>query len=294
MGARRRSGAALAVLALAGGAAAFGMYLLAAQPQEGEPSGRCTAWLDDASATLTAEQAGNAALIAAASTRLGLPARGATIGLATAMQESSLVNLDYGDRDSIGLFQQRPSQGWGTVEEIMDPYYSADTFYRALVKVGGWQDMAVTVAAQTVQRSAFPDAYGNHETRARLWASALRGYSGAMAVDCDVAAGPGTTAAAFIDRVERDFGEGAYQVRSLRSPDGEVWLDVVPAATDDAGRDAFAAWAVAVAATESVEQVADGAAGWTRGAGLGEVEAPARPLGVAVRLLPVTPPVDSR
>ncbi|SEJ34195.1 hypothetical protein [Demequina mangrovi] len=289
MSARRRSVAALAILTLAGGAAVYGTYLLAVQPREGEPSGRCTASLDEASASLSAEQAGNAALIAASSSRLGLPARGATIGIATAMQESSLINIDYGDRDSIGLFQQRPSQGWGSIEQIMDPYYSADTFYTALAKVSGWQDMAVTVAAQTVQRSAFPDAYAKHEGMARLWASALRGHSGSLAVDCDVSAGPGTTAAAFVDRIDHDLGAGAYEVRALASTEDGLWLDVVPAGAERWRRDAFAAWAVAVAATESVEAVVDGTTGWERATGLGAVDAPGAPLGVAVRLLPVEP-----
>ncbi|WP_062302003.1 hypothetical protein [Demequina subtropica] len=283
----RRSIAALTVLTVAGGAAVYGMYVLAASPDRGEPSGSCTVALDGATATLTAEQAGNAALISAASARLGLPARGATIGIATAMQESSLVNIDYGDRDSIGLFQQRPSQGWGTVEQIMDPYYSADTFYAALVKVHGWQDMAVTVAAQTVQRSAFPDAYATREAGARLWASALRGYSGAVAVDCDVAAGPGTTAAAFVERLERDFGAGTYAVRPLTADDDAIWIDVVPVDGTQASRDAAAAWTVAVAGTESVEAVANRAEGWERGTGLTAVAAPASSLGVAVRLLPL-------
>ncbi|WP_062516650.1 hypothetical protein [Demequina gelatinilytica] len=286
----RRSLAALTVLSVAGGAAVYGMYTLAVHPDRGEPSGSCTVALDGATATLSAEQAGNAALISAASARLGLPARGATIGIATAMQESSLVNIDYGDRDSIGLFQQRPSQGWGSVEQIMDPYYSADTFYAALVKVRGWQDMEVTVAAQTVQRSAFPDAYATREAGARLWASALRGHSGAVAVDCDVAAGPGTTTAAFVERLERDFGDGAYAVRPLTSDEDAIWIDVVPADGTQAARDAVAAWAVAVAGTESVEAVANRADGWERGTGLTPVAAPASSLGVAVRLLPLTAP----
>ncbi|WP_062310809.1 hypothetical protein [Demequina rhizosphaerae] len=283
---RRRTVAAVTVLVVAGGAAVYGSYLFSERNAPTTASGRCTASLGDGASTLTAEQAGNAALIAAASARLGLPARGATIGIATAMQESSLVNIDYGDRDSIGLFQQRPSQGWGTVAEIMDPYYSTDTFYRALVKVDGWQDMAVTVAAQTVQRSAFPDAYANREAAARLWASALRGHSGSLAVDCDVEAGPGTTAAALVRRLDADFGDGAYEVRRLAATEDAIWLDVMPAGGDESQRDAVAAWLVAVAGAESVEAVVNGAAGWERGVGASKVRAPADVVGVAVQLLP--------
>ena len=289
MGARRTV-AALTVLAVATGGALYGLHLWSEGASRHHASGTCTATLGDGSTSLTAEQAGNAALISAASARLGLPARGATIGIATAMQESSLVNIDYGDRDSIGLFQQRPSQGWGTVAEIMDPYYSTDTFYAALAKVSGWQDMAVTVAAQTVQRSAFPDAYAQREPAARLWASALRGHSGPLAVTCDVDEGSGTTARAFAARVARDFGGGAYEVRILDPGPGEIWLDVVPTRDDAALSDAFAAWAVAVAATESVEAVANGDGGWERGVGISDVEPPLAPAGVAVRLTPLAAP----
>ncbi|WP_062465847.1 hypothetical protein [Demequina maris] len=283
---RRRTVAAVTVLVVAGGVAVYGSYLFSERNAPSTASGRCTASLGDASSTLTAEQAGNAALIAAASARLGLPARGATIGIATAMQESSLVNIDYGDRDSIGLFQQRPSQGWGTVEEIMDPYYSTDTFYRALVEVDGWQDMEVTVAAQTVQRSGFPEAYATREAGARLWASALRGHSGTLAVDCDVEPGAGTTAAALVRRLDADFGDGAYEVRRLATTEDAIWLDVMPAGGDASLRDAVAAWLVAVAGEESVEAVVNGDAAWERGVGASDIDAPADTVGVAVRLLP--------
>ena len=285
MGERRRSGAAIAVLVLAGAAAVYGSHLWSERAAPPPPSGECTATHDTATHTLDAEQAHNAALIAAASARLGMPARAATIGIATALQESSLRNIDYGDRDSVGLFQQRPSQGWGTVAEILDPYYSTDTFYRALARVDGWQDMEVTVAAQTVQRSAFPDAYATREAAARLWASALRGYSGALTVDCDVSAGGGTTARAFADRVATDFGPGVYDVRVLRTGGEELWVDVV--ARDDAGAASLAAWAVAVAGQESVESVVNGGAAWERGRGMVDAEAPEGATGVAVRLAPL-------
>ena len=107
----------------------------------------------------------------------GLPARAATIALATALQESKLRNLDYGDRDSLGLFQQRPCQGWGTEEQILDPVYATNRFYDALVKIDGYQDMPITEVAQEVQRSAFPEAYAEHEQEGRLLASRLTGHS---------------------------------------------------------------------------------------------------------------------
>ena len=106
-----------------------------------------------------------------------MPARAATIALATAYQESKLYNIESGDRDSLGLFQQRPSQGWGSQEQILDPYYATNAFYDALAEVDGYETMPVTEAAQEVQRSAYPDAYADHEADARVLASALTGNS---------------------------------------------------------------------------------------------------------------------
>jgi hypothetical protein len=126
---------------------------------------------------LSLEQARNAATISAVAVRRGLPARAASIALATAFQESKLRNLDHGDRDSLGIFQQRPSQGWGTAEQIRDPYYAANKFYDELEKIDGYQRMRITVAAQKVQRSGFPEAYEDHATDARALASALTGNS---------------------------------------------------------------------------------------------------------------------
>jgi len=137
----------------------------------------CTATVDGHNVTLDVEQAEHAGLIAATAVARGLPARAASIALATAYQESDLRNLESGDRDSLGLFQQRPSQGWGEPEEILDPVYATNAFYDALVKIDGYESMAITVAAQAVQRSAFPEAYADHEQDARVLASALTGNS---------------------------------------------------------------------------------------------------------------------
>ncbi len=135
----------------------------------------CTAEVDGLVVDLTLEQAENAALITAIAMQRGLPARAASIALATAYQESEIVNIEHGDRDSVGLFQQRPSQGWGTVEQILDPVYSTNAFYDGLVQVEGYEAMEITVAAQAVQRSAYPDAYADHEADGRALASALTG-----------------------------------------------------------------------------------------------------------------------
>ncbi len=130
----------------------------------------------------TPEQAGNAATISAVAVRRGLAPRAVTIAIATAMQESKLRNLRYGDRDSIGLFQQRPSQGWGTVEQILDPVYASNAFYDKLVKVKDYLTRPLTEVAQDVQRSGAPTAYARHEDQAQALAAALTGSAPATLV----------------------------------------------------------------------------------------------------------------
>ncbi|KUN73999.1 heavy metal transporter [Streptomyces canus] len=165
----------------------------------------------------TPEQAVNAATITAVGTGRGLPERAVAIALATALQESGLRNIQHGDRDSLGLFQQRPSQGWGTPREILDPTYAAGEFYKHLVKVRGYQDLPLTVAAQRVQRSGYPEAYAKHEPDATLLAAALTGTSAAT-LTCDgrqdpaqaaqaTATGPDAVRSALV----RDFGRDALE-----------------------------------------------------------------------------------
>ena len=119
---------------------------------------------------LNAEQTANAKAIIAATKKAGLPQRAAVISIATSLQESKLENLghlgDANDHDSLGLFQQRPSSGWGTPEQITDPQYATLAFEKGLKQVDGWQDMPLTEAAQTVQVSAYPDAYAKWERQA--------------------------------------------------------------------------------------------------------------------------------
>ena len=127
--------------------------------------------------TLTPEQSRMASIIVAASYEADLPERAATIALATAYQESGIRNLDYGDRDSLGLFQQRPDPrfDWGTAEEIMDPWYSSLRFYEELVKFEGWEKADINDQAQKVQRSGHPEAYRKHVPNATALAAAARG-----------------------------------------------------------------------------------------------------------------------
>lgn len=121
------------------------------------------------------EQIDNAAIIIAVGKQQGVPPQGWVVAVATAMQESGLRNLNHGDRDSLGLFQQRPSQNWGSPEQVTDPTYAASRFYERLVTVPDWQGLPVTEAAQAVQASRFPDAYARREPDARRLVNHLAG-----------------------------------------------------------------------------------------------------------------------
>lgn len=117
----------------------------------------------------TTEQAANARIIVTIGAERRVPVPGQVIAMAAALQESHLRNLRGGDRDSVGLFQQRPSQGWGTPRQLADPAYQTRKFYDKLLTVHGWQKMRLTDAAQAVQGSAYPGAYAKHaSTAARL------------------------------------------------------------------------------------------------------------------------------
>lgn len=129
---------------------------------------------------LTNEMDRNARIIVSTGRSLGVSNRGIVIALATAMQESGLRNIDYGHLDSVGLFQQRPSVGWGTARQLTDPKYASLLFFggpssphrfvvRGLLDVPGWQKMSVTEAAQAVQVSAFPQAYAQWQNSAEFW-----------------------------------------------------------------------------------------------------------------------------
>ena len=180
----RRSLTILVALVLAG----LGVYIASAVLNRSDAPvvEGCTAIANGNKESLATDQPANASLITAIAVRRGLPARAATIAIATSMQEAKLRNNNYGDHagpDSRGLFQQRPSQGWGTEEQLMDPVYATNAFYDALVKVPGYETLTITEAAQKVQRSAYPEAYSQHEDLGRAYASALTGNSHAS-LDC--------------------------------------------------------------------------------------------------------------
>ncbi|MFG2778693.1 heavy metal transporter [Streptomyces prunicolor] len=180
----------------------------------GGPGCKVVSGKDDGQAyEFSQEQTMNAATIAAVGTGRGMPERAVTIALATALQESQLVNIQHGDLDSLGLFQQRPSQGWGTKKEILDPTYAAGVFYEHLSKVDDYQQLPLTVAAQRVQRSGYPEAYAKHEPEATLLSAALTGQAAAT-LTCQglpdttqTAVGPDAVRAALV----RDFGRTALK-----------------------------------------------------------------------------------
>jgi hypothetical protein len=155
---------------------------------------------------LTPEQRTNAATIIGVAKQMGAPPRAWLVALATAMQESTLRNLDYGDRDSLGLFQQRPSQGWGTPGQVTDPVYSTTIFLQRLMALPGWETLPVTVAAQTVQRSAFPDAYAKWEGLASQLVSQLAGVVNPIA-SCGTAVLATGVAAAAISFALHEVGK---------------------------------------------------------------------------------------
>lgn len=203
---------------------------------------------------LTTEQAHIASVIGAVSLERRLPARAAVIATATAMQESKLRNLDHGDRDSLGVFQQRPSQGWGTPAQLQDPVYATREFYDHLVKVKGYLDRPLTEVAQDVQKSGFPDAYAKHEEDAQVIAGAFTGDAPFTAT-CRLDPPSGTTSAGQIAAEINDlFGTRA------RGADGAVTVNTSSAR----GAAAIASWGVANAARHGITSVSSNGHTWTR------------------------------
>ncbi|MCX4388909.1 hypothetical protein OG777_18490 [Micromonospora peucetia] len=210
----------------------------------------------DGRVVLDADQMANAATIAAIGIQRKMPDQAVVVALATAYQESGLRNLAGGDRDSVGLFQQRPSQGWGTPEQIRDPRYAARKFYTALKKVRGWEQMRVTDAAQKVQRSAFPEAYEKWADESEVLTRALVGHA-TGAVACTVGRDPvmrGEAAASALTRgLALDWGlAGVADLTGL----------TVPAADERRGW-RYAHWLVSHAQDHGVKRVRFGDLEWT-------------------------------
>jgi hypothetical protein len=210
--------------------------------------------------TVDLEQMANAATITAVGVRRKVPERGIVVALATAYQESHLFNVSGGDRDSIGLFQQRPSQGWGTPIQIADPRYAAGRFYTALLRVHNWQTLSLTKAAQAVQHSALPDAYARWEDEATIMANALLGNAPA-AVACTVLGKPAASGVRAVDGVmsylRKDWGT---LVKEVAAPSPGT---VAVAATDSRAGWRFAHWLVAHASDSGIVRVAYANKQWT-------------------------------
>ncbi|MCX4674488.1 hypothetical protein OG413_03985 [Streptomyces sp. NBC_01433] len=230
---------------------------------------------EDRTYEMTPDQAANAATISAVGTTRGMPERAVTIALATALQESALRNLDHGDRDSLGLFQQRPSQGWGTARQIMDPVYSAGMFYDRLAEVPGYSRLPLTVAAQRVQLSGFPQAYAKHEPDAALLAAALTGRA-PTTLNCfpsaATATGPGDAAkvrSELVSAFGKDVLPSARAAGASAATSVSVPVPATAAAAEAGGGTApqrgweLAHWAVARAEALRIDRVAFADRVWT-------------------------------
>ena len=214
---------------------------------------RCVATSATHSVAVDLDQAHYTSIIVATSIKRGLPARAASIALATAYQESGLRNLDHGDRDSVGLFQQRPSQGWGTEKQLMNPIYATGKFYDALVKIDGWQRGDINDVAQRVQRSGYPEAYRDHEADARTLASVLTGHS-AKGLSCLERQGEAGDAKGLQTMISDTLG-------SMPSRRQGTTLSITP--RSDALAWAYGQFAVANAAAYGVASVQVGDQLWT-------------------------------
>lgn len=221
-------------------------------------------------------QAADAATIAGVAARDHLPGRALTIAYATAMQESKLENLDYGDRDSVGIFQQRPSQGWGTTAELENPAYAAGAFFSALIKVPHYATLPVDQAAQDVQRSADGSAYEQYAQAGAALASAFT--STPHAVSCwyqpaaATATGPNLRGA--VRGLADAFGRpGRGHVVDAVSPARSFGSALFKTAARSGW--AVANWLVTNASSYGITQVSYGGYRWT--AGLGETSWQADP-----------------
>jgi hypothetical protein len=157
---------------------------------------------------LDTEQAANATTITAVAARMGLPDHAVTIAIATVLQESKMHNLPYGDRDSLGLFQQRPSQGWGSPAQLLTPSFATAAFYRHLVKIDGWESLPVAQAAQSVQHSFDGSGYEAWVEEARAIARSLTGEATGQ-FSCRFATGTRPEPDRLVSLANRELGRDA-------------------------------------------------------------------------------------
>jgi len=231
---------------------AAGVGYLVLRPSNRPP--RATFCVADPDLELSTGQAAIAATIAAVASRRDLPARAVAIAYATALQESKLANLHYGDLDSVGVFQQRPSQGWGSAQELEDPIYATDRFFDALTQVPNYQQLPIYVAAQDVQHSADGQAYNQYAAAGTALATAFTGAN-PHAVWCsyaDPAAKPSLVAAG-------GAMTSAFGLTAQAAAAGGTMT--VQAGSDEQGW-AVAAWLVSNAATYGITSVRYQGFGW--------------------------------
>ena len=274
---RRGCGTVLAVvlvIVVIGGGAVVAVWWFSHQSKHIlDPECRFTGATANDVYTLSPDQVDNAATIAAVGLKLGLPDHAVTVALATALQESKLMNLSSGDRDSAGLFQQRPSQGWGTFAQITDPVYASTAFYQKLEQQDGWQTMTVTQAAQSVQHSAAPDAYADWENEARAMSGALTGELPAALTCTDL-----TISGPSVD---------------LSTTATSEWGSNRISGTHDTQRSwALGAWLVAHSIKFGVDQVTVNGQTWTSTTGAWSAPAAAAPAGVSFHQI-TTPPTST-
>ncbi len=237
------------------------------------PPPGCQLGTGDQALTLETDQAAIAATIAGVAARHGLPRRAVTIAYAAALQESKLHNLDYGDRDSVGIFQQRPSEGWGPASKLLDPVYATTKFFAALLQVPGYATMPVYQAAQDVQHSADGSAYAQWTQVARQLTEYFTGSS-PHGVSCWYSpAGPANLTAA-VRRMTQTFGpqgRGAVVASVTLDRSGQSEAEVVHVQRGAAWT--VASWLVAHAQDYGLSEVryagytwkaADGSMGWQR------------------------------
>jgi hypothetical protein len=228
-------------------------------------SAGCQAGTGYNAVSLQTSQAQIAATIAAVAENKQLPAKALTVAYATALQESKLTNLSYGDRDSVGVFQQRPSQGWGTTAQLENPVYATTAFFDALVKISGYTKLSVATAAQDVQRSADGSAYAYYADEAAVLTSAFEGRG----VTCWKGTGDATVklnlhgAAVGLDAAFGTPGTSSVLDSIGRARSGKE--DIIVARAGSKGT--VASWLVANAATYGITRVSYGGYTWTEGTG---------------------------
>lgn len=223
------------------------------------PAEQCLATINGQTASLDLEQSHYASVIVGEALARGLEPRAASIALATAMQESNLHNLGAGegDRDSVGLFQQRPSMGWGSSTQLNDPWYASGRFYAALVKVPDWRTGNINDVAQEVQKSGVPDGYTKHVDAARTIASSATGFS-ALSMSCSNRETTPGHAADLAGFMRRAFPSARVSVEGKR---------VVVSGLKDTAQWAAAHLAMMNTGADGVNQVSVAARSWTNDTG---------------------------